>query len=120
MTPQMRAIALACCVTLAGCSLPPRDSGFQSRDPAARLDALRTAVAENDRSAVPHLISMLDSDDPALRMFAQHGLQRLTDRSFGYDYAAPPEQRRRATDAWAAWWQSESTSTPSPNPETGG
>ncbi len=119
MTPQMRAIALAMSLSLTACALPPRDTGFQSRDPAARLDALRDAVARNDRAAVPHLISMLDSEDPALRMFAQHGLRRLTGETLGYDYASPPAARRTAADAWAAWWERSSSEHPT-TPEAGG
>ncbi len=108
MSRQMRVCVLVMCAMLAACSLPEREVGFHSRDPAVRVQALREAIANNDRAAIPHLIAMLDSEDPALRMFAQHGLERMTGQRFGYDHASPPAQRGPAVDAWVAWWQAQS------------
>lgn len=108
MTVQMTRLVLVLCVSLAACSLPDREAGFQSRDPAMRIQALRDAIAAGDRSAIPDLIAMLDSEDPAQRMFAQAGLERMTGQTLGYDHAATPAKRAPAIEAWVAWWHAQS------------
>lgn len=85
----------------AGCSSPAR--GFASADPGARLDAAVDAAARKDRSSIPELIKLLDSDDPAARLVAINTLHRLTGTTNGYDYAAPEAERREAVDRWVAW-----------------
>ena len=77
---------------------------FDSPDPARRIDAAVRAVEHNDRSAVPDLIGMLDSDDPATRFVAIHALERLTGQTLGYDYAAPSWERASAVDRWTEWY----------------
>lgn len=85
----------------AGCSSPAR--GFASADPGARLDAAVEAAAREDRSSIPDLIKLLESDDPAARLVAINTLHRLTGTTNGYDYAAPEAERRAAVDRWVAW-----------------
>lgn len=99
---------MAACVGLlgAGCSSPAR--GFASSDPGARLDAAVDAAARNDASAIPDLIKLLDSDDPAARLVAINALQRLTGTTNGYDHAGSEPDRRAAVDRWVAW-QAEHT-----------
>lgn len=70
--------------------------------------AAESAVAAGDLSAVPGLITMLASDDPAVRMIGQRSLERLTGLSHGYDHAGPELQRRAAIGRWVAWYESES------------
>lgn len=92
----------------AGCSSPARSADFDSPDPVDRSLAAERAVSAGDRSAVPELITMLGSSDPAVRMIAQRSLERLTGLSHGYDHAAPELQRRAAIGRWVAWYESES------------
>lgn len=65
-----------------------------------RLDAIRDAVARSDRSALPDLVTLLDSDDPATRLLAIRALENLTGDTLGYDYAAPASERRPAVERW--------------------
>lgn len=116
MTGRMWRFALLCALPLSACSLPESEPDFYSRDPAMRLKAMREAIAADDRSAIPHLIAMLDSDDPAVRMFAQRGLEQMTGQTLGYDHAATTAQRRPAVEAWERWW---ATQTPAGLPEAG-
>lgn len=95
---------------LAACSSPP--GGFDSPEPAARLNAVTAAARENDQAAIPSLIALLDSDDPAVRMYSFLTLEKLTHESFGYDYAAPEWERRPAVDRWIDWYQSRPGSPP--------
>lgn len=100
--------ALLCAACLFGCSdLPPREVGFDSSDPAGRVDALRDAAASGDRSAIPGLIGTLRSDDPAQRMLANRALIGLTGRDFGFDHAADQGARDAGAERWRAWWASE-------------
>ena len=96
-------LALAAC--LAACSSPAQQTGFDADDPSARTRALRQAVASNDRSKIPDIIEMLDSPDPAHRLLAIGALERMTDQTFDYDYAAPEYERDQAIRRWIEWWQ---------------
>jgi len=91
-------------VLLAGCG--GRDISFNSKDPGGRIQAATEAAANNDQSAIPDLIEMLDSDDPAARFVAIGTLERFTGQTFGYDYADPEWERRQAVDRWVAWYDS--------------
>lgn len=89
-------IAGAC----AGCVPQASEGGFDSPDPAAKLYAIHRAGEQRDRSALPHLVEQLDSDDPAVRMMSITALKRITGERFGYNpYVAVP-QRRQAADRW--------------------
>lgn len=101
---------------LPGCSLPGQEVGFESSDPQARLLALREAAATGDRSAIPHIIGMLDSDDPGMRMLAQTTLERMTGETMGYDHSARERDRREAIDRWIEWWRTR-PDAPSNSPD---
>lgn len=87
-------------VAATGCTPSPREGGFDSPDPAAKLYAIVRAGQQRDRSAVPRLIEQLDSDDMAVRMYAIQALERITGTRLGYRYYAPPAQRRQMVQRW--------------------
>ena len=89
-------IALSMCSCA---SFQPADS-FQSVDPAGRLHAASKAAAANDKSAIPDLVGMLSSDDPAERLVAIGTLERLTGERLGYDPAGSPSSRSAAIQRW--------------------
>lgn len=84
-----------------GCAAAPPD--FNSPEPAARNAAIVRAAREGDQGAVPDLVRMLDSDDPATRVLAIRALERLTGRTLGYDPAGDQGSRDRAVAEWATW-----------------
>jgi len=89
------------------CSPPPvSEGGFDSIQPAAKLYAIHAAGSTGDRSAVPRLIEQLDSDDPAVRMFAIEALERLTGQRLGYRAYDPPHRRAVSTERWRQWHRS--------------
>lgn len=94
---------LAPAIFLAACARSTPE-GFDAAAPEGRIPAIIDAARTGDRAAIPDLIGQLDSDDPAVRMFAIRTLERLTDRTFGYDHAAPERLRRPAVDRWTAWY----------------
>jgi len=79
-------------------------ASFDDPDPASQLAALERAIEANDRSKIPEMIELLDSDDPAVRLFAILGLERMTGETHGYDFAAPEAERHAATERWVAWY----------------
>lgn len=94
------------------CADPDKAVGFDDKNPAARLRAVRQAAQTEDRSAIRPLITRLDSDDPAERLLAIRTLERLTGETRGYDHAAPRHERDAAVRRWAEWYLKEAERPP--------
>ncbi len=101
-----------------GCAGPGLHAGFDAPDPGARLHAVEDAAEDGDRSAVPNLVNMLDSDDPAARMLAIRALERLTGETLAYDYSASFLERRAGIARWKEWLRAKGLA-PSPTPADG-
>jgi hypothetical protein len=65
---------------------------------------------------VRQLVKDLDSDDPAVRLFAIHALQDLTGQRYGYDYFADEVQRQAALLRWQEWLAHQEGKTPTARP----
>ncbi|MCX6906508.1 MAG: FAD-dependent oxidoreductase [Verrucomicrobia bacterium] len=63
-----------------------------------RTNAARALANLGDKSGVPMLISLLDSDQSLLRNHAQQLLEEISGRSFGKD-----------REAWSRWWKQSQT-----------
>jgi hypothetical protein len=72
-------------------------------DPSVKIPAIQNAVREKDQRVVPQLIKDLDSDDPAVRLYANHALETLTGQNFGYRYFADDAERAVAVKRWQQW-----------------
>lgn len=90
---------------LASCG-PAIVADFNSAEPAARNSAIVKAATEEDRSKIPDLVRMLDSDDPATRLLAIQTLERMTGERLGYDPAAGAGEREAAAARWVEWVRS--------------
>jgi hypothetical protein len=97
--PKIGACLLA--ATLCGCA---GEVSFDSPDSAARLRAIQKAAADDDRSSIPKLIEMLDSDDPAVRLLSIRTLESMTGQTLGYDPIAPSYERTPAVNRWQEWY----------------
>ena len=116
-------------VLAAGAGCVPIPKGFDSPEPAARIEAAVQAAGAGDADAIPDLIALLDSDDPATRLVSINALHRLTGQTLGYVHAAPPEEREAAVVRWVEWYNQNadalnaeagiSRSSPSPNGNDG-
>jgi HEAT repeat protein len=102
--PRCHLLALLAAAALSACTNPDTAVGFHEDNPAARLRAIRQAAARDDPSAIPDLIDLLESDDPAERLLSIRALERITGQTLGYDHAAPLEDRREAVRRWSAWY----------------
>jgi hypothetical protein len=88
--------------SIGGCGTDMRTRGFDSPDPQAKLDAIVAAGQTRDKAAIPDLVHQLDSDDPAVRMYAITALQRITGTRLGYSPYAAQLQRQAAVETWVA------------------
>ena len=93
---------MAALFLLSACG-PTIEADFDSAEPAARNAAIVEAARIKDAAAVPDLVRMLDSDDPATRMLAIDALERITGHRHGYDHAAAEHERAPAVERWEAW-----------------
>jgi hypothetical protein len=99
-----RLAALAATLALAECA----DVGPSWTDPTpqARIEAIqRDAHDPAGRHDLPRLVESLAADDAAVRMAAQHALQRITGSDLGYRFDDGPEARAAALARWQAWLQ---------------
>jgi HEAT repeat protein len=85
---------------LGSCAPAATEGGFDAANPAAKLYAIQRAGLREDRSKIPQLIEQLDSDDPAVRLFAIEALERMTGERRGYKPYDPPHRRAEAVDRW--------------------
>lgn len=108
----MAIAVLAGTALLSGCAAAPPD--FNSPEPAARNAAIVQAARDGDRNAIPDLIRMLDSDDPATRVLAIRALERLTGETFGYDPAGEMASRERSVGQWTAWCREQNVAKATP------
>ena len=102
-------ITLAGCAvaaSLGGCSSGPRPD-LASPVPSARIEAIGEASRGQDPDELRGLISQLDSDDPAVRVFAIAALEKVTGERRGYAPSDPERTRREAADRWQAWYGEE-------------
>ena len=112
MTYTMRSMArrnsrifMVCTAIMsAGCGSGPK--GFDSPDPADKLDAIlaageRYAGAESlPRTVLENLIQELDSDDAAVRVLAIVALEKITQQRLGYDPYAERQRRQSSIQKW--------------------
>lgn len=88
---------------LGACTQPHGPLVVTDPDPGIKIPAMQKAVREKDLSVVPQLIKDLESDDPAVRMYANHALESLTGQRFGYRYFADEDGRAVAIKQWKDW-----------------
>jgi len=103
-------------LALSGCSAPRGPIEVTNPDPSGKIPAMKKAVREHDLKVVRQLVKDLDSDDPAVRLFAIHALHELTGQRYGYDYYADEVQRQPALQQWHEWLAQQEGTAPSTRP----
>ena len=96
---------------LAGCTAPRPAPNIADADPTVKIAGIRQAVARKDRAALPALVEQLDSDDPAVRLYALGALERFAGERFGYECYFDEEQRKPSLARWREWLK-EQTDAP--------
>lgn len=93
---------------IAGCHEPTGPRTIANPDSTVKIQAIKRAAEEKDRAQTAEMVASLESDDPAVRLYAIQGLQRLCGQDFGYRFYAEPEQRRPAVEKWKQWLNDQS------------
>lgn len=102
---RMRAPSFLVLAAIAsGCSQPTMRASFKDATPSERTLAAANAARDRDEASIPHLIAMLDSEDPAQRMVAGDALERITGETQGFFFADPEPKRREAIGRWREWY----------------
>ena len=91
--------AVVMTILVGGCRQSVKPT-FDSPEPAARNAAIVHAATENDQTAIPDLVRLLESDDPATRLLAITTLERLTGETHGYIARDRSSNRAVAVKAW--------------------
>lgn len=89
----------------AGCSLGPASAS--EAESSRRIERIIRAAHLGDEESIPWLISLLDSDDPIVRMLAIRALEGMTGLTHGYDHAAKEWDRAKGVERWAQWYQDQ-------------
>lgn len=99
------------------CTAPRPAPNVADPDPQVNIAGIREMVARKDRSKLPALVDQLDSDDPAVRMYAIHALETFAGQRFGYEYYFDDEQRKPSLARWREWLkQQQGQGQPQPSP----
>lgn len=86
-----------------GCDAPQIKPSLADDDPSVKIPAMKLAVKQHDLSAVPILIKNLESEDPAVRFYADDALRKITAQDFGFVYFADEDVRQPAVQRWRTW-----------------
>ena len=109
ITPTHATVLLAALLlALTGCTHPREPKTVTNPNPVGKIPGDVIAVKEHDLSAVPQLITDLQSDDAAVRLYAIHALHKLTGQNLGYRYYDSDENRAAAVQRWQQWYKSQS------------
>jgi len=85
------------------CTAPQPAPNIADPDPQVKIAGIRQAVAQGDRTSLPGLVQQLDSDDAAVRFYAQQALERLAGERFGYEYYLDEDERKPSLARWQDW-----------------
>ena len=90
--------------TAAGaCAAPATEADYDAAVPAAKIHAIGATARQGDATELVRLVEQLDSDDPAVRLYAILTLERLTGQTLGYRYEAPEADREAAVERWVEY-----------------
>ena len=89
--------------------LPPDRvrAALQAPWPVVRREAAEEMGRRGSWGAIPALLDGLADGDAEVRAASAASLNRLTNRSFGFDARARPAARTAATRRWREWWSIE-------------
>ena len=76
-------------------------------NPRTQVDTIYQVVRAGDRTMVPELFALLESEDEGVRFMAASALHKLTGKDLGFHFANTPAKRARIIAEWRAWWEEE-------------
>jgi len=91
-------------VAALSCSCASTLQDLSAEDPLRRFKAVAAYERTGGREGTAGLIDALEDPDDTIRDFAAQALKNVTGESFGYDFAASPDERARMVQRWREWW----------------
>jgi len=76
-------------------------------NPRTQVATIAQVARAGDRTFVPELLNLLESEDEGVRFLAASALHKLTGKNLGFHFANTPEERARIVAEWRAWWEEE-------------
>jgi hypothetical protein len=107
-------LTLSLALSALACNAPRPAPNIADPDPQVKIAGIRQAAARGDRSVLPQLVDELDSDDPAVRLFAIEALQKFARERFGYEYYLDEERRKPSLARWRKWLKQQQQSQEPP------
>jgi len=107
-TARGLAVALAG-ILVAGC-VGDREAmvrRLREDNPRVQVETIYQVVRAGDRTMVPELFALLESEDEGVRFLAASALHKLTGKDLGFHFANTPAKRARIIAEWRAWWEEE-------------
>ncbi|MGE5608728.1 MAG: hypothetical protein ACM359_05720 [Bacillota bacterium] len=94
------------------------ESPLSNTDPSVKIPAMKKAVQHKDATLATRrqLVTDLDSDDPAVRLYAIHALEGLTGQRLGYEHYLDRDQRQPALNQWRQWLAEQEADPPTSQP----
>lgn len=93
-------LAATLLASLCACGSGGGRRDLQSRYPLDRARAIVDAAERGDAESVHQLVTLLEDDDGAIRMYAILALERLSGQTYGYRYHDPEPARAEAVRRW--------------------
>jgi len=106
------ALLAAAVLLLAGC-VPDRETmqrRLREDNPRMQTATIAQVVRAGDRTLVPELINLLESEDEGVRFVAAAALHKLTGQNFGFHFATTAEERQQIIGRWRTWWEAQGES----------
>jgi len=95
------------CLSGLGCTAPRPAPNIGDSDPEVKIAGIKQAEARADRASLPALVEQLNSDDPAVRLFAIHALEKFAGDRFGYEYYLDEDERKPSLERWREWLKAQ-------------
>ena len=116
--PRMKRLTVAvygCLGALSLCAGCTPHYDLKDPDPASKIPAMKREAQRGDKRDLALLVNDLESDDPAVRLYAIQTLEHLTGSRLGYDYYADDASREQAVARWRDWLAAQGITSTRPS-----
>jgi len=107
--PSVSLALVAAIIGMSGCAVGRENLAkrLHAESPRVQVEAIAEVVRTDDRTYVPDLIDLLESEDEAVRFTAAAALHRLTGQDFGTQFTRTDEERAIRVAQWHQWWRAQ-------------
>ena len=104
-------IPVAMTLILAGCAgmfdRKPQLSDLDNPNSTIKIVAIKWAGDNKVSSALPQLVSLLQDEDRAVRLYSIEALRRITGTDCGYDYKDAAHVRADSVECWQRFLETD-------------